>query len=102
MAEQRNFHNVNEFPETRSGVKTTEFWISLFPVVIGSIDLAGLAELLPDRFAGLLVVLAPAFYAIARGLAKTNVPNVPYRPDPQSSPAVQPAVAEGTTLVSPD
>jgi hypothetical protein len=89
--------NVNTNPETRPGVKTTEFLVTIAAAVLPFIDLVGLVELLPDRYAAIALAIISALYSVSRGLAKQNIPNVPYRPDPQNAPAV-----DGTTLVVPD
>lgn len=62
--------------ETRPGWKTTEFWI----VVLTNVGIIGGQVIdvlhLPPRYAELGLVVVNAAYAIARGLAKTGVPNV--------------------------
>ncbi len=61
----------------KSGVKTTEFWITLVLVVLGAVLAAGL---LPEdsaaaRIVGAILAAAASFgYSVSRGLAKQKNP----------------------------
>ena len=57
---------MNEQP--KSGLKTTEFWLTLAGNVAALIST--LAGLLPPETAGWLVAVANGLYAISRGVAK--------------------------------
>jgi len=50
----------------KPGWKTTEFWGTLALLVLNNIS----ALPIPDRYQGLMDLVLPAAYAIARGLAK--------------------------------
>lgn len=62
--------------ETRPGWKTTEFWV----VILTNVGVLGGQALdvlhLPPKYAAIGLAIVNAAYAIARGLAKTGVPNV--------------------------
>lgn len=58
-------------PETKPGYLTTEFWVTILTLVLNNIS----ALPVPDKYQGLINVLLPVAYVIARGLAKQGVPN---------------------------
>lgn len=93
---------VNQYPETRPAWKTTEFWITMGVIAAGLVQqAAGVFNITDSTVAKFQFVLAAA-YTLARGFAKSGIPNVPYEPDPQPTPAVEPApvaVGGGTTFV---
>lgn len=61
--------------ETKPGVYTTEFWVSVALIVLGALQQAvGLFNISDARVATLQTIIAAA-YAIARGLSKAGVPN---------------------------
>lgn len=63
--------------ETKSGPKTTEFWLTLagtFLVVIDGIPL-------PEKYEGFVASALLGFYALSRGLAKQGVPAVEPPPE---------------------
>jgi hypothetical protein len=57
--------------ETKPGVKTTEFWLTL-AVSAGSV-IAALASALPARYAGIATAVSIGLYALGRGQAKSGV-----------------------------
>lgn len=62
--------------ETRSGWRTTEFWITVATsllVVVNGIPL-------PEKYEGVVVAALAAVYALARGLAKAGTPVVEAHP----------------------
>lgn len=70
--------------ETKPGVYTTEFWLTILTVLsgaliaLGDIDIGGLPEWVGPIFA----VAGVIGYAISRGLAKNGVPQVVTVPPP--------------------
>jgi hypothetical protein len=97
MSDQLPRTNVNENPETRPGAKTTEFWISLLAGILLSVDLTGLADLLPDRYAGIALAAIAGLYSVARGIAKANTPNTPYKPEVLPAAPTAPVVPDPET-----
>lgn len=57
--------------EAKAGWKTTEFWVTVLTLIATNINLLPI----PDKYQGLVNVVLPAVYALARGLAKAGVPN---------------------------
>lgn len=58
--------------ETRPGWKTTEFWLVLLGNILinaGAVDVGG------AKYRGLFAILSVVGYALARGLAKSGVPD---------------------------
>ena len=60
--------------ETKPGVTTTEFWITIFGNVIGVINLFDWWNYVPDRWAVIFMAILNAAYAVSRGQAKSRVP----------------------------
>lgn len=60
------------FSETRKGIKTTEFWVSLAALVLVNVN--GLVVSLPDKYQAGASAFIGAFYALSRGIAKNSVP----------------------------
>jgi hypothetical protein len=58
--------------ETKTGYKTTEFWVTVIVSLFAVVDPASL----PDWAQGGLLAVAAGAYAISRGLAKQGIPNV--------------------------
>lgn len=58
--------------ESKSGVKTTEFWVAIVLTLLTVID--GIP--LPEQYEGLVAGAIGVAYAISRGLAKQGVPHV--------------------------
>jgi hypothetical protein len=58
--------------ETKTGYKTTEFWVTVIVSLFAVVDPASL----PDWAQGGLLAIATGAYAISRGLAKQGIPNV--------------------------
>lgn len=74
--------------ETKPGIYTTEFWITVL-TAIGMV-VASVADWLPDKYAAIAIAVSTAAYAIARGLAKSGVAADPalhanYRIAPKTS-----------------
>jgi hypothetical protein len=57
--------------ETKSGYKTTEFWVSL--LVSGGSLVAALAGNLPPKYAAIATAVSGGLYAVGRGVAKSGV-----------------------------
>jgi hypothetical protein len=64
--------------ETKTGYKTTEFWVTVAVSLFAVIDPASL----PDWAQGGVLAFAGAAYAISRGLAKQGIPHVEAAPLP--------------------
>lgn len=64
------------------GWKTTEFWIIVATEV--GVVAAAAGGVLPEKYAAVAASVSGAGYAIARGLAKVNVPAAP--PAPPANP----------------
>jgi hypothetical protein len=58
--------------ETKAGYKTTEFWVAIVSLVI--VNLNGVVMTLPDKYQAIATAAIAAFYAVARGQAKSGVP----------------------------
>lgn len=58
--------------ESKSGYKTTEFWVSIAVALLTVLD--GIP--LPEKFEGVVVGAIGAVYVISRGIAKQGVPAV--------------------------
>lgn len=58
--------------ETRTGYKTTEFWITVASALAVALD----GVPIPDKYQGPVVGLIAAAYIISRGVAKKGVPDV--------------------------
>jgi hypothetical protein len=58
---------------TKSGIKTTEFWLTLLPIV-GTWAMA-IKDLVPAEYATIMTAIASSAYAISRGLAKKEAKN---------------------------
>jgi hypothetical protein len=59
--------------ETKPGVYTTEFWISLFTAGASAVDLLGLANFVPDKYSAIVLAIVTAAYSVSRGQAKSGV-----------------------------
>lgn len=70
--------------ETKPGVRTTEFWITLFTAAVGFLPASGIMDYLPQRTGGILLAASTVGYAIARGLAKLGQYYDPNAPDPSA------------------
>jgi hypothetical protein len=61
--------------ETKPGIKTTEFWLTI------AVDLAALlsalAGALPPKWAGAINMVATGLYALSRGWSKSKAPYNP-------------------------
>lgn len=56
----------------KPGLRTTELWITVL-TVIGMI-VASSVDVLPSKYAALLIVISGAAYKLSRGLAKIGAP----------------------------
>jgi hypothetical protein len=59
--------------ETKSGLKTTEFWAL---IVLNVLPELGAIDVGSTKIKGLLHIFTFVAYALARGLAKQGIPNV--------------------------
>lgn len=58
--------------ESKSGYKTTEFWLAL--AGIAAVNLNGVVMTLPDKYQALATAIIGGLYALSRGAAKSGVP----------------------------
>lgn len=63
--------------ETKPGVYTTEFWITLVLQIIFTLNTLEIWTYMPQRWSGLVQAIIAAAYVIGRGLAKSGVPADP-------------------------
>lgn len=68
---------VTATTETKPGVYTTEFWVALFGSALSAVDLLGVADLVPDRYAAIAIAIIGGLYSVSRGIAKQGQPYVP-------------------------
>lgn len=68
---------VTATTETKPGVYTTEFWITLFGSVLSAVDLLGVADLVPDKYSAIALAVIGGLYSVSRGFAKQGQPYVP-------------------------
>jgi hypothetical protein len=78
--------------QPKPGIRTTEFWFSAL-TVIGMITAASV-NVLPSKYAALLIVISGAAYKLSRGLAKVGSP-----PALEGTPGLSPTEPpqDGTT-----
>lgn len=84
--------------ETKPGVFTTEFWLTILTVIsgaliaLGEIDVAGL----PEKWGGIAAIAGVIGYVISRGLAKLGVPQVvaTVPPGPHADPPAKELAAQ--------
>lgn len=60
--------------ETKPGILTTEFFVTLFTNVISLLNLTGAWNYVPNKYTVILMAIVNAAYAVARGQAKQGVP----------------------------
>lgn len=60
--------------ETKSGYKTTEFWLTIAGLL--ALNLNGAVMTLPDKYQAAGSVVLGCMYVISRGFAKKGVPHV--------------------------
>jgi hypothetical protein len=60
--------------ETKPGMKTTEFWITLITNVLSVLNMSGAWNFTPNKWSVLTLAIVNGLYAVARGLAKAGVP----------------------------
>lgn len=79
VVQQQNFDTEQLGPaltdiirETKSGWKTTEFWVTVAVSLLTVLD----GVPLPEKFEGFVVSAVVVAYALSRGLAKQGVPHV--------------------------
>lgn len=67
---------IADFPavvkESKSGYKTTEFWLTVITSLMVVVD----GVPLPEKFEGVVIAVLGAAYALSRGLAKKGIPHV--------------------------
>lgn len=56
--------------ESKPGVRTTEFWVTVFTNILMILNLAGAWDYMPDRYSGIVIAVVNGAYAVARGVAK--------------------------------
>lgn len=59
--------------ETKPGVLTTEFWITVFTNLGGLLDLTNLWHFVPHNWVVLALAIVNGLYAVSRGQAKQGV-----------------------------
>jgi hypothetical protein len=65
------------FKESKGGLKTTEFWLTVITIVLLNVNLIPL----PDSWQGIASAALVVVYALSRGLAKKGVPDAePVKP----------------------
>jgi hypothetical protein len=64
---------TNPANETKPGIYTTEFWVTIFTSLLAVLDLSGAWDFVPDRYATILLAVVNAAYAVSRGIAKQGV-----------------------------
>lgn len=62
--------------ETRPGIRTTEFWTTIFANALGSFELVFGGLNIDNENVMLAMAIVNGLYAASRGLAKQGVPNV--------------------------
>ena len=60
--------------ETKPGVRTTEFWLTLVVQLLQVLNIAGAWNFAPNKYSVIVSGVTAALYAVARGLAKAGVP----------------------------
>lgn len=64
--------------ETKPGIYTTEFWITIFTNLAALVDIAGADYLnTQNRYVVLAVAVVNGLYAVSRGRAKQGIPFEP-------------------------
>lgn len=76
--------------ETKPGIYTTEFWVTLALQVLFLLNTAHIWIYMPPRWSGMIQAILGAAYVLSRGQAKSGVPADPnlsanYRIVPRSS-----------------
>lgn len=60
--------------ETKPGVTTTEFWVSILTGLYMVLNTTGVVNQIPDKWAGVATAVIAAAYSLSRGQAKQGVP----------------------------
>jgi hypothetical protein len=66
--------------ETKPGIYTTEFWITLFTVSSQFVNLFGLWDYMPNNASAILAAIIGGAYTVSRGIAKSHVQADPTAP----------------------
>lgn len=59
--------------ETKPGVYTTEFWVTIFANILGVVNLTGVWDFTSNKYAVLFMAIISGLYTVGRGLAKSGV-----------------------------
>lgn len=59
--------------ESKPGIQTTEFWVTVFTSLTALVDLLGLADYVPDSVSGIVLAAVAGAYSVSRGVAKAGV-----------------------------
>jgi hypothetical protein len=59
--------------ETKPGIYTTEFWVTMLTNGVGLVNLFGLWDYVPNKWSVLLMAVVNAAYQVSRGQAKSGV-----------------------------
>ena len=59
--------------ETKPGVKTTEFWVSIFTGGWMFLNTVGVTDQIPNTWSSIALAIIGAAYAVSRGQAKQGV-----------------------------
>jgi hypothetical protein len=81
--------------ETKPGVRTTEFWVTVVTNVLSILNMSGAWNFTANKWSVLALAIVNAAYALARGAAKAGVsaqplvaPASPVEPAPSPPPGV--------------
>jgi hypothetical protein len=62
-----------EIMETKPGIYTTEFWVTILTAIVPFLNLVGIWNWASNWHAGILLTILGAVYTVARGVAKQGV-----------------------------
>jgi len=63
--------------ETKPAYLTTEFWITIFGLLVNFVNVAGVWDWASNWHSGIIMTVLIAAYSVARGEAKKGVPYTP-------------------------
>lgn len=59
--------------ETKPGILTSEFWISIISGLYLALNATGILEQVPNRWSAVGMAVITALYSVSRGIAKQGV-----------------------------
>lgn len=59
--------------ETKPGIKTTEFWVSIFTAGYLFLNTTGALDQIPNKWSAIGMSIVAALYSVSRGQAKQGV-----------------------------